>query len=94
MNENIQFVLADHQHGSILNLHHKEAFVATNSMHARTSANVFDPISCRISQDMKLFLFSFFTWKMSKSFHDLLKCTRLKNKAELKGSNGLDLTGL
>lgn len=50
---NVQFVLADSQHGSILSLDDREAFVAAASTHVGTRTNWLDLVHPRISQDVK-----------------------------------------
>lgn len=57
MHQNVLFVLANCQRGSILGLDYWKAFVATNSTQVRTCSNLLDFIPSRkhdrISQEMK-----------------------------------------
>lgn len=63
LHQNVRFVLADGQPGSILRLDYREAFVAANSTQVRTCRNLLDLIPpgklSQSSQDMKQFV-SFF----------------------------------
>lgn len=72
MYQNVRFVLADSQPGSILRLDYREAFVAANSTQVRARRNVLDLIPpgklSQSSQDMKQFeIRVFLTFKMLKN---------------------------